>query len=181
MGAIYILTAFLALIDDNEDKERFKNLYMKYRGLMAKVAGEKVSAKEDIEDVLQDTFFYIAKNFHKIDDVDSQRTKNFICVITEGFAISKFRKEKKYMNTLPLDDAIDINSLNDDFDLFDIADLEMALDLLSDEHRNMMYLTYAFGYTSKEIAFIYGITDANVRKRIQFAKMNLRNKLDGDE
>ena len=148
---------------------------------MAKVASEKISTKEDIEDVLQDAFFYIAKNFHKIEDVDSPRTRHFVCVITEGFAISKYRKEKKYINALTLDEAIDVDSADINFDLYEVAELEMALDSLSDEHKNLMYLTYVFGYSSKEITSIYNMTDANVRKKIQFAKIALRNKLDGNK
>ncbi len=147
---------------------------------MAKVASEKISSKEDIEDVLQDAFFYIARNFSKIDEVDSQRTKNYLCVITESFAISKFRKEKKYLNTSSFDETADIRPAEIDFDLYDAAELEIALESLSDEYRNLMYLTYVFGYSSKEIASIYNITDSNVRKKIQFAKVRLKNLLEGN-
>lgn len=88
------MIAFLDLIDDYEEKERFKELYNTYRGLMAHIARIKTSSYEDVEDILQDTFFYIAKNFNKIGEIDSPKTKCFISVITEGFAISKYRKEK---------------------------------------------------------------------------------------
>lgn len=177
---IYIITVFLTLIDDYDDRERFKKLYGKYRGLMAKVASEKVYSKEDIEDVLQDAFFYIARNFSKIGEVDSQRTKNYLCVITESFAISKFRKEKKYLNTASFDETADIEPAEIDFNLYDAAELEIALESLSDEYRNLMYLTYVFGYSSKEIAALYHITDSNIRKKIQFAKERLKNLLEGN-
>ena len=54
-----MLIAFLDLIDDYEEKERFKELYNTYRGLMAHIARTKASSYEDVEDILQDTFFYI--------------------------------------------------------------------------------------------------------------------------
>ncbi len=72
------MIAFLDLIDDYNDKERFKKLYNKYRGLMAHIARTKASSYEDVEDILKDTFFYIAKNFNKIGEIDSPKTKCFI-------------------------------------------------------------------------------------------------------
>ena len=64
-----------------------------------------------------------------------------------------------------------------DFDIYSKVDLNLVIDTLSDEYRNLIYLTYIFGYKSKEIAGIYGLTDSNVRKKIQFAKNEIRNKL----
>lgn len=173
------MVAFLDLIDDYEDKERFKNLYIKYKGLMAYIINEKVHTNEDVEDVLQDVFFYIAKNFYKIGDIDSAETKNFICIVTEGFAISKFRKEKRHINNVTFEEAYATNASHDDFDMdmYNVTELKILFNTLTDESRNILYLTYAFGLTSKEVAKIYGITDSNVRKKIQFAKAKLRSEL----
>ncbi len=172
------MIAFLDLIDDYKDKERFKKLYNKYRGLMAHIASTKTSSHEDIEDILQEAFFYIAKNFNKVGNIDSPKTKCFVSVITEGFAISRYRKEKKYNNTISATDVIETDIPYNDFDIYSKVDLELVIDTLSDEYRNLIYLTYIFGYKSKEIAGIYGLTDSNVRKKIQFAKAEIRNKLE---
>lgn len=171
------MIAFLDLIDDYEEKERFKELYNTYRGLMAHIASTKTNSHEDIEDILQDAFFYIAKNFNKVGNIDSPKTKYFVSVITEGFAISKYRKEKKHINTLSTEDVIEVDIPYYDFDIYSKVDLNLVIDTLSDEYRNLIYLTYIFGYKSKEIAGIYGLTDSNVRKKIQFAKNEIRNKL----
>ena len=172
------MIAFLDLIDDYNDKERFKELYNTYRGLMAHIASTKTNSHEDIEDILQDAFFYIAKNFNKVGNIDSPKTKYFVSVITEGFAISKYRKEKKHINTLSTEDVIEVDIPYYDFDIYSKVDLNLVIDTLSDEYRNLIYLTYIFGYKSKEIAGIYGLTDSNVRKKIQFAKAEIRNKLE---
>ncbi len=175
------MIAFLDLIDDYNDKERFKELYNTYRGLMAHIASTKTNSHEDIEDILQDAFFYIAKNFNKIGEIDSPKTKYFVSVITEGFAISKYRKEKKHINTLSTEDVIEVDIPYYDFDIYSKVDLNLVIDTLSDEYRNLIYLTYIFGYKSKEIAGIYGLTDSNVRKKIQFAKAEIRNKLESGD
>lgn len=172
------MIAFLDLIDNYEDKERFKHLYHKYRGLMAYIAGEKVSTQEDIEDVLQEAFFYIAKHFEKIGDIESNRTKCYIAAITEGYAIKKYKAENKH-DIHPNEDLnIDEISEDIDFSSYDKAELSMVIDELSDEYKNLLYLTYVFGYSSKEISEMLGLSDANIRKRIQFAKTKVRDKLE---
>ena len=143
------MIVFLDLIDDYEDKERFKQLYTQYRGLMAHIASSKTNSKEDVEDILQEAFFYIAKNFNKIGDIDSPKTKYFVSLITESFAISKYRKEKKHINTLSTEEVIEVDIPYNDFDAYSEFDLKIAMDSLCDEYRNMLDLTYVFGYTSK--------------------------------
>lgn len=175
------MIAFLDLIDEYEDKEKFKQLYNRYRGLMAHIASAKTNSPEDVEDILQDAFFYIAKNFHKIGDVDSPRTKCFVSVITESFAINKFRKEKKNSHNISAEEIMETGIPYNDFDVYEKAELKMAIDKLSEEYKNLIYLTYVFGYKSKEIADIYGLTASNIRKKIQFAKAEIRKQLESGE
>lgn len=174
------MIAFLDLIDNHNDGERFALLYNKYKGLMAHIAYKRLDSQQDVEDVLQDAFFYIAKNFNKIGDINSAQTKCFVGVIAEGFAISKFRKNKNNLNTVCIDEVAD-TAVVSSFDDSSIADLKMVIDTLSDEHKNLLYLKYVFGYKSREIAEIYGISAAAVRKKIQFAKAEVKNKLKGVE
>lgn len=171
------MIAFLTLIDDYEDKQRFQQLYYKYRGLMAYIAGEKVKSKEDIEDVLQEAFLYIAKNFNKVGEVESDSTKCYVAVITESIAINKYNSERKQL--YHLNDYVDVEDVvdDDDFNLYNQIDLIMAIDNLNDEYRNLLYFTYVFGYTSKEISEVYGISANYIRKKIQFAKIEVKNSL----
>ncbi|MCM1286488.1 MAG: sigma-70 family RNA polymerase sigma factor [Acetobacter sp.] len=173
------MIAFLDLIDSDENKKQFEYLYYKYRNLMAFIAQENLSNQEDVEDAVQDAFIYIAKNFDKIDDVDSKQTKSYISVITKGFAISKYRKERKYINDISTEDMNEYVLEDSAFDIYDKTELIMIIDTLDEEYRNLLYLTYVFGYKSKEISKMFGMSDSNVRKKIQFAKADLRNKLEG--
>lgn len=175
------MIAFLDLIDEDNDKERFRLLYNKYKGLMAHIAMQRLGRQDDVEDVLQDAFFYIAKNFSKVGDVHSAQTKCFVAVITEGYAISRYRKERNHQNIISLEETAETIAVADDFDAYSSTDLKMVMDSLSDEYKNVLYLKYVFGYKSREIADIYGITDSSVRKKIQFAKAEIRNKLKGVE
>lgn len=174
------MIAFLDLIDNYEDKERFKKLYYKYKGLMAHIAYEKLKSQEDVEDVLQESFLYIAKNFSKVGDIDSNSTKRFVAVITEGYAIKKYKIEKKQLYHFNDIEDIDVDKTMDDkyFNSYDKADFRMVINSLNDEYKNLIYFTYVLGYTSKEISEIYGLSAANIRKKIQFAKLEIKKNLE---
>lgn len=167
------MIAFLDMIDTSEDKERFEQLYHKYRNLMASVACKRTSNWDDVEDILQEAFFYIAKHFDKVGEIDSQRTKNFVCVITDGFAVRKYRKESR---SNPTDDFDKIT--DNEFDAYGETELKIIIDTLKDEEKNFIYLKYVFGYKSKEIAEMYKIKDEYVRKKLQFARNKIKSELE---
>ena len=72
-----------------------------------------------------------------------------------------------------LDDETDFNS-------FEATELKSAIHKLPEKERNILWLKYVYGYKSKEIAEIYDMNDALVRKTIQLAKQHLKKIMKGD-
>ena len=66
-----MLNMFLTLLDTQEDKEKFTCLYDTYKNLMYWIAIKKTNCIEDAEECVQDTFFYAAKYFDRIGEVNS--------------------------------------------------------------------------------------------------------------
>ena len=60
---------FLTLLDTEEEKKKFIELYDTYKDLLYWIAFSKVNNIEDAEDCVQETFFYVAKNFNKIGEI----------------------------------------------------------------------------------------------------------------
>lgn len=170
------MVAFLDLLDTEEDRSKFKQLYYRYVDLLMWIAMDRLKNPQFAEEAVQDAFLYVAKNFNKIGDVESKKTKGYLSTIIQGFAINKYNKEKK---VVPLPDEYDkflTFDFDDEkfFDSMDALDLKFAIDNLSDENRNYLYLTYVYGYTSKEIGDMYNISPDLVRKKIQLAKKEVR-------
>lgn len=170
------MIAFLDLLDTEKEKSRFKQLYYKYIDLLMWIAMDKLKNYHLAEEAVQDALFYIVKNFDKVGEVESKVTKGYLSTIIQGFAINKFNKEKK---VIPLPDEYEkfiVLDFDDEkfFDSMDALDLKLVIDNLSDESRNYLYLTYVYGYTSKEIGDMYKISPDLVRKKIQFAKKDVR-------
>ncbi len=166
---------FLNLLDTQNEKEKFIELYDTYKDLLYWIALNRTKNIEDAEECVQETFFYVAKNFEKIDEVNSKRTKCYLSTIVTGFAIDIYKDSQK----------IDVN-LNDDDDLKDIeyfenfekVELLAAFDkLLDEESKIFLYLKYIYEYKSSEIAEIYNVKDSYVRKKLQYAREKLKQNL----
>ncbi len=169
------MVAFLDLIDKEEDKLKFQEIYDQYLSLVLYIVNQKLSSHEDVEECVQDVFLHIAQNMEKIEEVDSPKTKCFISVISEGKAVDKFRSFARL--SAREEELSDDEIAIEDFDEFDCTELKMVIDSLDEKHKNFLYLTYIFGYTSKEIAKMYNMSDAKVRKIIQFAKQEVKYRI----
>lgn len=170
---------FLSVIETPQDKSRFQQLYDKYLNLVMWISMQKLNNTTLAEEAVQDTFMYIAKNFSKVGDIDSEATKNYIATIANGFAINKYNKENK-SDSVSYDDTYK-NINESDFESYSLVELKSAINALSDENKNYFYLKYVYGYSSKEIAKMYGVSPDLVRKRIQFAKRDIRKYLTESE
>ena len=170
------MIAFLDLLDTDEEKSKFKQLYYKYNDLLMWIAMDKLKNQHFAEEAVQDAFFYIAKNFDKVGEVDSRYTKGYLSRVVEGLSINKYNKEKKIISLSDDEEEYATYARDDDtfFDNLEVLDLKDAVSKLSDESQNYLYFTYFYGYTSNEIAEMYSISPESVRKKIQFAKRDIR-------
>lgn len=175
------MIAFLNVIECNDDKNKFLLLYEKYKNLVLWIALKHLSNNMVLaEECLQETFMYIAQHFSKISDVESLSTKKYVATIAEAFAIKIYHKENKFNI---IDGEYELENFDIEFDLntFEAIELKSAIHKLSEKERNILWLKYVYGYKSKEIAGIYDISDALVRKTIQLAKKHLKEIMKGDD
>lgn len=166
------------MLDTTEQKSKFQQLYEKYDSLMMWIAMQKLNQNTHLaEEALQDAWLYVVNHFDKVGEVNSPSTKHYLCVIAQGFAIDKYRKENKVIS-FDIDELPVANVKDDDFDQYSSVELKIAIDTLDDESKNLLYLTYVFGYKSSEVAEIYSISPQLVRKKNQLAKQKLRKYFD---
>ena len=76
---------YLAVINDDDDKNYFEQLYLKYRQDMYRTAYGILHNKEDSEDAVHQAFLQIADNFAKIRSLPCQEILAFLL-----FSINRF-------------------------------------------------------------------------------------------
>lgn len=89
---------YLQMIEEDEDKAKFIQLYERYSNFMFAVAHQILNNDPDAEDAVHQAFLSVIKNLKKINGVDSVKTKGYLAIITERKAIDIIRKNKKYVS-----------------------------------------------------------------------------------
>lgn len=161
---------YLQMISSDEDRIKFEEIYKKYKGLMFYTAMKIVSNTYDAEDVIDQAFVKIIKNLDKIHSIDSLETQAYIVIIVERKALDWIRVNQKYVYDGKEEYGIKIGPP-------EFNALAEALRNLRPRQREVLLLKYDQGYTTHEIAEIYGMTTMAVRKMITRAKDALAEEL----
>lgn len=174
-----MLILLLDLIDDEEEKVKFEIVFKKYENLVRYIALKKLDNQELADESAQEAWIDIARNFKKVGEPDDLKTKNYISTIANSWANKMYRREKKNNTNIEYNEAILTQDESTDyFEDINKADIAALIDRLPEQQKMYLYLSYSFGYTSKEIGKLYGVTDASVRKSIQFAKARIRQEFE---
>lgn len=179
-GMIILLLLLLDLIDE-EDKVKFMIVFKKYENLVRYICLTKLKNQAIADECAQEAWISIARNFKKISEPDDVKTRNYIATITNSWANKVYNKELKEQNIEYSDDILTDAADMAFFEQRSIAELADVISGLPEQQKNYLYLSYKFGYTSKEIGKQCGVSAASVRKAIQFAKARIRQELENKE
>ncbi len=161
------------MIESEEDKSKFEQLYITYKQTMFYVANRILKDEYLSEDVVHQAFLRIIDNLSKIDKIDCHKTKGFIVVIVENIAIDFYRKRKRE-NSISFDEVgIYIEDVRNN-SKFILNEIEEAILKLPINYSTVLRLKYSQGYTNKEISEILRLSEENVRQRL----VRGRNKLE---
>lgn len=154
---------YLQTLPTEQERQSFEGLYLRYRSLMLSVARRFLSEPQDAEDAVHQAFLSILKHFHKISDTDCPETRAFVVIIVERKALDILRVRQK---TVPLEEmtqGVEIPLPGDN-------GLTDALAKLPARYRQVLLLRFAYGYTTRELAKEFGMTQGAVQKLIWRAK-----------
>lgn len=160
---------YMQMLETPEEKSKFEQLYLEYKGLMFHVAYEILHNEQDAEDAVHQAFVKIAENIKKIDDPICPKTHSYVVTIVENKAIDQYRKQQKHQ-TVELIDDIQGTNVHYDGD----NDLAKCILKLPARYREMILLRYHHGYSVREIAGMMGISLPAAIKLDQRAKNKLK-------
>lgn len=169
-----MLSFYLTLIDTEEEKSKFEQLYLTYRQMMFFVAKQILEDSYLAEDAVHQTFLKIIDHFDKIGEIDCPKTRGFIVTIVQNQSIDLYRKRKR-QEARSFDEISYQFADNKDSDgqIEALNPVAEAITKLPVHLAAVIRLRYSQGYSPKEIAKILDISEQNVYKRIQRAKEQL--------
>ena len=175
-----LIYPYLALIDTDEEKSKFQELYDEHRDLMFYRALKILNNHVLAEDALQEAFIRVTKNIHKVGEIKSPETIRFLLVITENAALTLLEQETRQ--------HYDHEEFADDYHLQipDSAFEHISRQVLADEilqlpkiYREVLYLHGFFDYTLPETARLLDISTETAKKRLQRGRAMLLKKTRG--
>lgn len=168
----------MSLIETDEEKSNFEKLYHLYKYTMFYVASGILKDIHLAEDAVHEAFIRVAKNLHKINDVDSPQTKYYMITIVKNVSLSMLKETPR--NTVIIDDTIlNARQLIEDnaFEEFDIEAIVAEILKLPDIYKDVLYLECVNEFRIKDIAKALEITNEAAKKRSQRGKKILIQNL----
>ena len=90
-----MLQVYLNLLDTQEDKEKFEQLYALYKDKMYKVAYQILHNRHDAEDAVHDSVIAIIDNLEKIKKINCHETWSYIVTIVKSRTFNIYQRKGK--------------------------------------------------------------------------------------
>ena len=173
-----MLALYLSVLETQEDKDLFEEIYNLYKGSMGKLAFSILHNKFDTEDAVNDAFLCIANNFAKIKSLSCQDLKSYLIIIIRNasFKIYNSNKKRSEYNESIEDKEIPVN-----VDFYDKMEYDSLIGIMNELpviYRDILFLYYRDELSTKEIAKLLGISENAVYKRIERSKKILADTLE---
>ena len=166
-----MLFLYLSVLDTQEEKDKFEQLYINYKKLIYSIAFEYMNNSFLAEDAVHNSFLKLTNYLDRIDDIYDHKTVTFIGIVTKSVCIDMLRKEKSGdIKEIRLEDKI--NCYNDDFET---KELLKKIDKLPEIYKNTVLLKYLYNMGDRKICSVLGISNYALKKRLMRAKKYLKD------
>lgn len=163
-----MLVLFLDLIDNEEDKGKFLQIYETYGKLMHYVANSILHDSYLAEDAVQTSFLKIAKNIYKFHTPVCPQTKSFVVIIVRNVCFTMLQKENKHPQDELTDEvACSTTPESEYLTKSTMEQLVAAIQQLSPVYRDIITLKYLHDLSVNEIASLLDLTKDTAKKRLQ--------------
>ena len=150
-----MLVLFLSILENDDERRRFTNIYEQYHEKMEQVAMRILQEQHDAEDAVQNSFVQIS------------------IVKNEAFMILRKRRQN---NTVPLEDSNSFERISGD-----TAEYEEIVGIfrqLPETYRAVLEMKVFIGYSDKEVAAHLGISETAVSTRANRGRSLLKKMME---
>ena len=148
--------------------------YRLYEQKMYYVAYNILHDEGKAEDAVQDAFLNLMKKGTVFDDPESDDCKRYIITVIRNSAINMYNKQKRESKLIFFTDRDERAESGMEMEIDMGSSIEDKVNNLPDKYRDVVRYLVLEDYSAKETAQILGITEANVRKRYERARLMLR-------
>lgn len=173
-----MLAMFMALIDDESDKEKFERLYNTYNKMMFAIANSILCNVSLADETVQDCLLKLAKMITELPNVPSDDAKALIISMVQNKARNNL-KEEHYDNLVSVEeDEIPDTVMSDIFSAIGYRELIETLNALEEQYKEVLVMRIVNGLSVNEIAKTLNLPYRTVETRIFRARKKLKERLE---
>ena len=170
-----VLAALLTLMEDEEERRVFTDLYQRYYDKLAAVAARYFpNDPAAAEDAVHNAFVKVIRNFEKIKEIPGNQLPFWLVSIVKNESISLLRRRRP---TVPFEDWADWEQeaeMGADLDYGRVLDL---IRRMPETYRAVLELRFVEELEYREIARALHLNEGTVRSRVSRGRALLVEKL----
>lgn len=169
---------YMMLLDTEEVRSFFEELYYEYRQGMYGLAYSILVDSHAAEDAVHTVFLRLIKHIEKVEKLDKEKQKSYLLTAVKHAALDIKRKQKRHAEISM--EEVPENLLADSGMEFWEKELIISILKLPVIYREILQYKYAVGIENKQIANMLGISESTVRKRLERAKKMLKEQFENE-
>lgn len=174
-----MLSMCLALIETQEQKSLFEDIYYKYRKQMFVVSRRILEDDGLAEDALQNAFLGIAKQMKKVQTFSEEETKAYVMAVAKNAAIRVAQDEQKITENQISFEQIEATIGNNNTELHvinkDVFSVFVSIiSELPSMYRDLLMFRYVHDMKFSDIAVATGERSGTIRMRMNRARALLQ-------
>lgn len=175
-----MLVFYMAMIDNEADRQRFEWIYQTNKDFMYHYAYQILQDTASAEDAVHDALLSFATYYDRYRHLDEVQTRNFLIVTVRNAAFKLYNRRKR---ETPVEDVEQDEVVPDISRTIEQQDVKRLLfELLKQmdsKYGDVLMLKYYYDMSVNEIAEQMGLTPQNVKVRLHRGRAILKSKLEG--
>lgn len=172
-----MLALYMALIDEENDKLIFKDIYDQYERKLFAHSMSILHNKMLAEDAVSETFLALTRNFQKVHNLEPAEIVAYTVIINRNVCYDILKKEKKHDQSVVTDEFIESKpdtSADERLENIIVADM---VEKLPEIYRDVIMMKYFYGFSVKEISSQLHLSVGGVKSRLETARVLLRKEI----
>lgn len=177
-----MLSIYLSMLDTEEQKTRFEQIYTKYHYSILKLAYSILENEDAAYDAVDASLTALARNIDALpDETDEAKEKAYVYKTVKNMA---YNEAKKLNKAVSIDYSIEVSQITDNVSPADLLMAKESFDKLTscirsmpEEYRDTLTLRFVYNMSCSEIAKSLGENYNTVKSRIRRGAILLRERL----
>ena len=168
-----MIMMFLAMLESDEDREKFLKLHSAYEAKMMRIAMSILKSHAAAEDAVQQSWLQIIQHFEEIRKIPWERIDGYIVVVVKNVSLTFLRRERR-TTELPENWDVPVSEQK----AFDSPNQILAIiRAMPEQYRQVLEMKFVLEYTNRDIAQVLRMNETTVATRISRGRKVLAVKL----